>query len=71
MMIENHMVMPVYEDPAPAEEVNDYLWWEDQFALMVQKQREEELKKIIKQRIHEEIEWNLRINRLSLTRKLT
>ena len=71
MMIENHMVMPVYEDPAPAEEVNDYLWWEDQFALMVQQQREEELKEIIKQRIHEEIEWNLRINRLSLTRKLT
>jgi len=40
-MIENHMVLPVYEDPAPAEEVNDYLWWEDQFELMVQKQRME------------------------------
>ena len=68
-MIENHMVLPVYEDPEPSEEVNDYLWWEDQFALMVQKQNEEELRQIIKQRTSYLIGWERRISRLSIFQK--
>ena len=66
-MIENHMVLPVYEDPTPPDQVeNDYHWFERQHDLMIQQQREEELRQIIKQRIHEEIQFNLRTSRLSI-----